>query len=409
MLMSPIHSTRLVLVVLLAASLSSFARADRELVTIELPDGGDLRAFIVTPDGFDPAAATPVVLAFPPGRQTQRMAKAGLDRYWASEAQRRGWVVVAPIAARGRMFYRSGSEAIGPLLDYIDASFNVQGGRVHAAGPSNGGRSAFRAALDHPDRIASVIAAPGYPPEVEDRDHLDRLVDIPVRMYGGAMDAPWVEEMVALRDALDALGGDVSLLTFENEGHTPPSVSGPMLFEALVDAHEVMMTRTPPPASVASASDADVDTPLGASDVDIARAAVNATVDRLHRAASEADEDVYFNLFLPDAVFLGTDPAERWTLDEFRRYAMPYFQRDTAWTYTPVRRSVGISPDGRAAWFEETLANDKLGACRGSGTLVRTDDGWRIAQYNLSVPVPNDLMLLFVEMIREHEAAPGDG
>lgn len=36
--------------------------------------------------------------------------------------------------------------------------------------------------------------------------------------------------------------------------------------------------------------------------------------------------------------------------------------------------------------------NEKYGECRGSGVLLREGGEWRIAQYNLTVPIPNDLM-----------------
>ena len=54
---------------------------------------------------------------------------------------------------------------------------------------------------------------------------------------------------------------------------------------------------------------------------------------------------------------------------------------------------------GRAR-FDELLAHDRLGQCRGSGVLVREGDRWKVAQYNLSVPVPNDIVLDVAERIR---------
>ncbi|MEM6928706.1 MAG: nuclear transport factor 2 family protein, partial [Myxococcota bacterium] len=54
--------------------------------------------------------------------------------------------------------------------------------------------------------------------------------------------------------------------------------------------------------------------------------AIEEVLDGLHRAASEADADAYFGRFTPDAVFIGTDPTERWTLDAFRTWAEPRFE-----------------------------------------------------------------------------------
>ncbi|MCP4661770.1 MAG: nuclear transport factor 2 family protein, partial [bacterium] len=41
-------------------------------------------------------------------------------------------------------------------------------------------------------------------------------------------------------------------------------------------------------------------------------AEVHAVVDAFHRAAAQADEEGYFALLAPAAVFLGTDAGERW-------------------------------------------------------------------------------------------------
>lgn len=116
-------------------------------------------------------------------------------------------------------------------------------------------------------------------------------------------------------------------------------------------------------------------------------------LERLHRAASEADEEVYFSLFAADAVFLGTDASERWTVDQFRAYAHPHFARGSGWTYTlrGGRRHVYVSADGNLAWFDEALDNEKYGECRGTGVLRRVDGTWRIVQYNLTLPIPNEI------------------
>ena len=51
--------------------------------------------------------------------------------------------------------------------------------------------------------------------------------------------------------------------------------------------------------------------------------------------------------------------------------------------------------------FDELLENEKYGTCRGSGVLIATPEGWRIAQYNLTFVVPNDIALEVVKTIRE--------
>ena len=132
-----------------------------------------------------------------------------------------------------------------------------------------------------------------------------------------------------------------------------------------------------------------------------AQAAVAAVLDDWHAAAAAADETRYFKHFAPDAVFLGTDGTERWTLEEFRRYAHPYFGMG-AWTFKPVGRHVFFSSDGAVAWFDEALDTPNLGPARGSGVLVRIKGVWKVAHYDLSVPIPNTLLKEFKERIAAH-------
>jgi hypothetical protein len=133
--------------------------------------------------------------------------------------------------------------------------------------------------------------------------------------------------------------------------------------------------------------------------------AVHKVLDDFHDAAAKADGPRYFGHFAPGAVFLGTDASERWTLEEFRVFADPYFEKGKAWTYTPLERHVGI--EGAAAdvaWFDEKLDNAKIGLCRGSGALVKIDGVWRVKQYNLTMLVPNEIAEQVAKMATQ--AAP---
>jgi len=133
--------------------------------------------------------------------------------------------------------------------------------------------------------------------------------------------------------------------------------------------------------------------------------AVAAALDAFHRAASKADEERYLGAFAPEGVFLGSAPGERWTVEEFRAFVRPYFSRGRGWTYRPRAggRHVGVSADGLFAWFDEVLDNDKYGECRGSGVLRRIGESWKIVQYELVIPIPNEIAPEVVERIRSRE------
>lgn len=134
-----------------------------------------------------------------------------------------------------------------------------------------------------------------------------------------------------------------------------------------------------------------------------ARAAVSDTLDALHTAASDSDFDRYFSLYAEDAVFYGTDASERWTKAEFEEYARPHFEAGRGWTYHMTERNVFLSENRQVAWFDERLENASLGETRGSGVLVRSERGWQVVQYNLTIPVPNELAGDLVRRIRERD------
>ena len=133
---------------------------------------------------------------------------------------------------------------------------------------------------------------------------------------------------------------------------------------------------------------------------DDARAEVSAVLDALHAAASEADFEGYFSLYAGEAVFLGTDATERWTREEFMDYTKARFDTGTGWTYHMLERHIAIAPGGATAWFDERLENANLGETRGSGVLVMEDGGWKIAQYNLTIPIPNEMAREVAQRIR---------
>jgi hypothetical protein len=139
-----------------------------------------------------------------------------------------------------------------------------------------------------------------------------------------------------------------------------------------------------------------------------ATAAVSNVLDALHHNASVADEATYFGLFAPEAVFLGTDASERWTVQEFRAYAHPYFTAGRGWTYVvrPGTRHIEFDPTGRVAWFDELLDNAHYGETRGTGVLRLIDGDWKIDQYHLTIPVPNALADSVVGMIRSTVPSP---
>jgi ketosteroid isomerase-like protein len=133
--------------------------------------------------------------------------------------------------------------------------------------------------------------------------------------------------------------------------------------------------------------------------------AVGAMLDDWHAAAARADEAAYFSHFTKNGVFLGTDATERWGVAAFRAYAHPHFAKGKAWSFHATHRTIAWSTSGDVAWFDEELATERLGPARGSGVVVREGGELRIAQYNLSITIPNE-RFADVRRVLQSDAGP---
>ena len=365
----------LVLFALLQPATSQVARWEE----LNVGEGRSLRCAIVLPDDYDPAKTYPVLLALPPGPQTEAMVNAGLTRYWGEQAKKAGWIVVSPVAPSGKTFFGGAESDIDGLCVRIRERFRVGGGRMHLAGGSNGGRSAFRVATRLPYEFASLVVLPGFAASDEDRARLPRLKRTRVRMFVGGDDARWLEQGKKTLALLKKHGIDASMKVLPGEGHVPPGLDGGVVMKHLRELHA---------ADARSGEEA----------------AVHFAIDDFNDAAAKGDEDRYFGAFAPEGVFLGTDAGERWDLAAFKAFGMRYFQRPSAWIYVPQERHVTLSPEETTAWFDEVVGNRSYGVCRGTGALRKIEGKWKITHYNLTIPVPNDLAASFVRHIASFEA-----
>jgi hypothetical protein len=116
---------------------------------------------------------------------------------------------------------------------------------------------------------------------------------------------------------------------------------------------------------------------------------IAAMLDSFNLAAARADFKGYFNYFTSDAIFIGTDPTERWDKQQFMVWAKHYFDRGRAWNFKSIDRHIYIGENKNFAWFDELL-NTQMKICRGSGVVVKKGTEWKIQQYVLSITMPND-------------------
>lgn len=196
--------------------------------------GTSIDVVVALPPGFESGTAYPTVFAFPPGGQDADTTMRVMKSKWAAEAAERGWVVLSPVAPTSGLYYDRAAAALVPgLLDALTVKYPPVGGRYHLAGVSNGGLSAFRAALDHPDRFASLTVFPGYPPESGDSAKLTGLKDMPVNFVVGGDDSGWLESSQAAYDALKKLGARVTLDIRKGDDHFIGSLTGAELFDKI--------------------------------------------------------------------------------------------------------------------------------------------------------------------------------
>ena len=381
----PLATALRVLVALLASLAPAAFAQDAAPEELLLRSGGVLRFRVHQPAALPASAPAPVLIALAPGKQTADMATVAFDRYF-KQLPESGWVVVTPFARGDTPLLDDANGALLELADELARRYTLEDGKLHIAGVSNGGRAAFRLALTAgAARVASLVVLPGFVPTEEEAARLGELTGVRVRMFVGEKDSPdWIDASRATLKNLRDKQVDATLSIRDGEGH--------VLKLSTQDIATMMQAFRPQQPSPTSTDPA-----------------IAAVLDDFHAAASQADGARYFAHFATDGVFIGTDASERWTVTEFRAYAEPYFSKGKGWTYTPRDRHIATAKDGQTAWFDEKLTNEKYGECRGSGVLVREAGAWKIAQYNLTVPVPNDMLADVARQIREFEAKKTGG
>ncbi len=118
---------------------------------------------------------------------------------------------------------------------------------------------------------------------------------------------------------------------------------------------------------------------------------VSGKLDQWHKDAAETNFEAYFSTFSDSGIYIGTDANEIWSLEEFKSFSKPYFDKGTAWSFKAVDRNLYISNSGDVIWFDELL-DTWMGKCRGSGVFQINNGTWKLEHYVLSLTVPNEKM-----------------
>jgi len=117
---------------------------------------------VVLPDGYDATKTYPAIIALGGGPQTMNTVDGILARNFRAEAEKRGYIVVAPAAPDGELFFEDGARIFPDFLKLILSDYKIQDGKFHIAGVSNGGIAAMHIAAANPQYFLSATAFPGY-------------------------------------------------------------------------------------------------------------------------------------------------------------------------------------------------------------------------------------------------------
>jgi predicted peptidase len=181
---------------------------------------------VVLPNGYDPAKAYPAILAFGGGPQTMSMVDGVLNRNFRAEAEKRGYIVIAPAAPDGQLFFEDGARIFPEFLKLILADYKIQDNKFHIAGPSNGGIAAFHVAAANPQYFLSITAFPGYMWEPS-AAKLQAISKMCVFMYVGENDEyMWHPEMQKEAELLRSAGTVARYTVEKGQPHRLETLAG---------------------------------------------------------------------------------------------------------------------------------------------------------------------------------------
>jgi poly(3-hydroxybutyrate) depolymerase len=180
----------------------------------------------VLPDGYDPTKAYPAILAFGGGPQDMITVDNILNRNFRAEAEKRGYIVVAPAAPDGELFFKEAAHIFPEFLKMIMADHKIQDGKFHVAGPSNGGIAALHIAASNPQYFLSVTSFPGFMWQPS-ATKLLAISKMCVFMYVGEFDRyRWHGEMQFEAEYLRSLGTLARYTVEKDQPHRLDTLAG---------------------------------------------------------------------------------------------------------------------------------------------------------------------------------------
>jgi predicted peptidase len=220
------HRVGFELVIAATALLAALDASARVLEKSMRVAGVDVQYKVVLPDDYDAAKAYPAILVLGGGPQTMDTIDRALERNFRAEAETRGYIVVAPAAPNGALFFERGARIFPEFLQAVLRDYRIADGKFHVAGPSNGGIAAFHVAARNPDYFLSVTAFPGYMWQ-PNQEKLLAIAKLCVYMYVGEHDEyRWHNEMQREAEFLSARGTVAKYSVEKGQPHRIETLAG---------------------------------------------------------------------------------------------------------------------------------------------------------------------------------------
>ena len=144
----------------------------------------------------------------------------------SAEAERRGYIVIAPAAPDGELFFEGGERIFPEFLKTALTDYKITDGKFHIAGPSNGGIAALHVAAENPDYFLSVTAFPGYMWEPSNKKLL-AIAKMCVYFYVGENDEyRWHDEMKREAEFLTSRGTVAKYSVEKGQPHRLETLAG---------------------------------------------------------------------------------------------------------------------------------------------------------------------------------------
>lgn len=175
--------------------------------------------FVRHPAGTN--SAVPTIVFLGGGSGSRRSAQRLWTNYLSGGNGVDDFRVVLPYSVDVEYYDYDQAQRTFRVVDEVLACYGGEPDQVHLAGFSNGGETAFELMLQHPDRFATLLGAPGLFPRLSKPEQWARALCGHAVFNGvGALDEDWKSDVRATHEGLLSAGITSAYVEFEGQKHS---------------------------------------------------------------------------------------------------------------------------------------------------------------------------------------------